>query len=335
MDKTLVTAIIAASNSGEPEQFLQPFEFHAHQQNELVFFFKPGCFNAAEHHHVQDIVELGVQELQRYRADVSGALLLSGSRLEELEIMDRHYGYINRLSKQASTLLHDHDIQQIYACLGLDTDHRPHRILGGHEFLREFPDYDVARLQTLWESKHSQKIRSGLYVQTYNIDDEPIILVNGFHPKQLAFFTAPDHKIVLLLLHSDTDWHTLKYDMVGETFPEQAKPGSIRGELYAHHTRYGLKEVTVANNMVHLSAGPFEAMFEVYNFLHANPGLHFDLPHTTMGRLMLARGLTNGDIDACLRNPAATIDGDDVDLFTLTEDTNSAEAIDLYIRHFR
>lgn len=334
MGNERVSAIMDASRAKVDERLIQSFDFNAAQQNELIFFFKPGCFNAAEHGHVQDIVELGLKELQDYNVTISGTLLLSGSRLEELEIMDRHYGYINRLSKQASKILHDDDFQHIYDELGITSGTETYQVLGGHEFLRQFPDYDAARLQTLWVSKHSHKLRSGFYIQEYEISDRHVILVNGFHPSQLAFFTDPTHKITLLLLHSDTNWHDLKYDMVGDTFPENAKVDSIRGELYNHHERYGLQEVTVSNNMVHLSAGPFEAMFEVYNFLHAIPSLNFELPRTNMGRLMHAKGLTDADIEACLNNPVTPIDGEDVDLFTLTEDKNSNDAIDLYIKHF-
>jgi hypothetical protein len=86
--------------------------------------------------------------------------------------------------------------------------------------------------------------------------------------------------------------------------------------------------------MVHLSAGPFEAMFEAHNFLHAIPGLNFDLAHTAMGRLMQAKGLTPADVEQCLKNPVATVDGEEVDLFTLTEDKNAREAIALYSEHF-
>ena len=230
--------------------------------------------------------------------------------------------------------MHDEDVQQIYNELGIISETEKYQVLGGHEFLQQFPDYDANRLQALWASKYSHKLRSGFYIQEYRISGRHVILVNGFHPSQLSFFTDPTHKITLLLLHSDTNWHDLKYDMVGDTFPENAKVDSIRGELYNHHERYGLKEVTVANNMVHLSAGPFEAMFEVYNFLHAIPSLNFDVPHTNMGRLMHAKGLTDADIEACLNNPVTTVAGEDVDLFTLTEDTNSNDAIDLYIKHF-
>jgi hypothetical protein len=334
MKNDQVSAIMTAAQSGAAECLIQPFDFETTRQNELVFFFKPGCFQAAEHGHVQDILALGLRELQAYNVMVAGILLLGGSRLDALEIMDRHYGYINRLSKHASRILHPEEIPQISAALGLTSASGQYQVLGGHEFLQRFPEYDAARLQALWTSKHSHKLRSGFYVQEYTVAEQHVILVNGFHPNQLAFFTEPTHKIALLLLQADAEWHTLKYAMVGDTFPEHASAASIRGELYRHHQRYGLNEVTVSNNMVHLSAGPFEAMFEIHNFLHAIPTLNFDVTRTNMARLMRAKGLTEKDIDRCLSNPTATIGGEEVDLFTLTEDKNSGDAIDLYVTHF-
>jgi hypothetical protein len=334
MGNELVKVIMDASASGEHERLIQPFDFMTVHQNELVFFLKPGCFQAAQHGHVQDIIELGIRELQDYHVTIAGVLMLSGTRLEELEIMDRHYGYINRLSKQASNILHDEDFQHIYEELGITSDFQNYQVLGGHEFLQHFQDYTAGQLKELWASKHSHRLRSGFYIQKYEIDGQHVILVNGFHPSQLEFFTNPVHKIVLFLLHSDTNWHDLKYDMVGDTFPENAKPTSIRGELYAHHDKYGLREVTVSNNMVHLSAGPFEAMFEVYNFLHAIPALDFDLMNTNMGRFMRAQGHSEAEVTTCCKNPVTTIHGEEVDLFTCTEDKNSKEALEAYIQHF-
>ena len=60
------------------------------------------CFNVSDAKYTQLIIEMAMEKLREYQVSISGALLLSGTRLEELEIMDRHYGYINKLSKQAS-----------------------------------------------------------------------------------------------------------------------------------------------------------------------------------------------------------------------------------------
>lgn len=335
MSERLRNAILEAIKSEETEVLIQEFDFKTDKNNELLFFFKPGCFNVPDFRNTQAIIDMVMTKLSAYQASISGVLLLSGERLEELCIMDRHYGYINKLSKQASTILHDDDFQHIYENLEITSNFEKYSILGGHEFLQRFPSFDIERLRNLWITKHSHKLRSGFYIQEYDVDNQHVILVNGFHPSQLAFFTNPTHKIVLLLLHSDTNWHALKYDLVGETFPEKAQKESIRGELYAHHEAYGLPEVTVSNNMVHLSAGPFEGLFEIYNFLHEIPASNFALSATNMARLMREKELLEEDVTRCLSNPVAMIEGEEIDLFTATEDQNSEEAIAKYQQYFR
>lgn len=334
MSEGIIPAILEATTSGEKERLIQEFDFKTDNSNELLFFFKPGCFNVRDSRNTRAILEMVITKLHAYQASISGVLLLSGERLDELGIMDRHYGYINKLSKHASTILHDEDVQHICESLAITSSFEQYVILGGHEFLQRFPSYDVERLRNLWITKHSHKLRSGFYIQEYDIDNQDVILVNGFHPSQLAFFTNPAHKIVLMLCRSDTDWHALKYDLVGDTFPENAKPDSIRGELYTHHETYGLPEVTVSNNMVHLSAGPFEALFEIYNFLHEIPASNFALHATNMARLMKEKGLLEEDVTRCLSNPVANINGEETDLFTATEDKNSEEAIEAYQHYF-
>lgn len=335
MSEGLRNAIVEAATSGENEVLIQEFDLKTDKSNELLFFFKPSCFNVPDFRNTRAIIDMVMTKLSAYQVSISGVLLLSGERLEELCIMDRHYGYINKLSKQASTILHDEDFQRIYESLEITSNLENYVILGGHEFLQRFPSFDVERLQNLWATKHSYKLRSGFYIQDYEVDNQHVILVNGFHPSQLAFFTNPAHKIALLLLHADTNWHALKYDLVGETFPEKAQKESIRGELYAHHDAYGLPEVTVSNNMVHLSAGPFEALFELYNFFHEIPASNFALSATNMAHLMRDKELLDEDVTRCLSNPIAMIDGEETDLFTATEDKNSEEAMEKYQTYFR
>lgn len=333
MATPVINHIAAAASSGAEEVLIQPFDFNQAHENELVFFFKPGCFQVNEPRNIEAIVDMALTKLQTYRVAISGVLLLSGKRLEELEIMDRHYGYINTLSKQASNILHQEDREHIYQELGITSHFERYVVLGGHEFLQRFPTYDHRSLHEMWISKHSHKLRSGFYIQQYDVDGQQVILVNGFHPSQLAVFTNPAHKIVVMLVHADTDWHALKYDLVGDTFPERAKPDSIRGELFAHHERYGVRDVTVSNNMVHLSAGPFEALFELYNFFHALPAANFALPSTNMARRMISAGASAQDVQRCLTNPKTSINGHETDLFTATEDMDSTRALEEYAHH--
>jgi len=245
--------------------------------------------------------------------------------------MDKHYGYINTLSKNASKILTKVEKDKIQELLAINNLNE-YQIIGGHEFLNSNKEFDETSLEELWLTKKSLKLRSGFYFQSYTISQKKYILINGFHPKQLRHFTTPSHMIIIILLHSNTNWKVLKNDLVGNTFPEKAEAGSIRGELYSNNSEYGLQNVTIANNCVHLSAGPFEALFEINNFLKNLQGVNFNIESTNMYKLMKNRQIQG--IDDCLKNPEAYIEDKKNDLFSFTEDKNSGEAINDYLKYF-
>jgi len=329
---SIITDIVDAAFSDSDELIARAFEFSKDKRNELLFFFKPECFLSGSPENAGRIVEMVFDKFSRYKTEVSGALLLRGNRLDELSIMDRHYGFINKLSRNASAMVGEEELSKIRESLDAGSGHC--KVLGGHEFLERFGGFNEKSLDELWLTKKSVKLRSGFYVQKYSVNGEDIILVNGFHPAQLRHFTDPSHRIVVLLLHSDADWKGLKHGMVGDTFPEKAERDSIRGELFSNSAGYGIPGVSISNNCVHLSAGPFEALFEMDNFLKDIRGVEFDLRKTNMHRLMTGRGLAAGDVERCIQNPAARINGKTTDLFTLTEDRDSEDAVSEFIRCF-
>jgi len=328
----LVKKIIEATYSDKQEILVRNFEFR-NRRNELLFFFKPECFLVENTNYTKCILDMVLQKFKQYEVEISGVLLLRGKRLEELGIMDRHYGFINKLSRKASEIIPDVELAKIKQSLGI-ADLRKYKLLGGHEFLGEFNEFDENSLNELWDSKKSIKIRSGFYIQKYNIKGENVVLINGFHPAQLRHFTNSLHKTVLLLLHSDTDWKILKNDLVGATFPEKAKQDSIRGEIFKNGHKYGIHDVSISNNCVHLSAGPFEALFEINNFLMDVQVMGFNLSMTNMFRLMIESGLSKGDIESCILNPTIQINEKQTDLFSFTENKNSSEAISDYLKYF-
>src|SRR5512145_2031873 len=74
-------------------------------QNELLLFVKPEAFIAKSADQVQKILALVFDKLQQFDAHVSGVAVVGGRVLDRLEIMSRHYGYINRLSQSASQMI--------------------------------------------------------------------------------------------------------------------------------------------------------------------------------------------------------------------------------------
>lgn len=299
------------------------------RQNELLMFIKPEILAIEDRNCLGNAIDLIWAKLSEFDATVAGVVLVGGPALEEKESMDRHYGAINVLSKNASNGLDGSDRHSVYDALAVPAADFP--LFGGHEFLNAHPAFTPATLDDLWFTKKAHKVRSGFYVQAYEDAGEKFILVNGFHPAQLAHFTEPTHRIALMLLHSDTGWADLRDQMNGDTFPERAVAGSIRGELHARPAHFGFEEVTIANNGVHLSAGPFEAMFEIANFFGSLVGTDISSTPPRIVNTMLAAGIAQDDAYRATENP----DVDDgkgakTDLFDATEHLDTEAAVALY-----
>lgn len=314
--------VIEKIRTAERAEIIQPIKVdNTRSENELVFFIKPELLDVQDDAKIATSLRLIEEKFKEYRVTVSGAAIVPGAVLEQYEIMNRHYGFINQLSRRASTMIDAETRRAMFAKLGLEDD-GSHKILGGHEFLKTF-DADLDTLSGVWFGKGAEKMRSGFYFVEETFQGQPILLVNGFHPSQLAHFTRPDHRIVLMLLHTDTDWERMKFSLVGDTFPERAKPASIRGTLFADPAAYGQAEVGINTNGVHLSAGPYEAAYEVVNFfgnlLNLDPQ---QTPPAVIQRSMDV-GVPKDLAFKLLENPAVG----DSDLFSETENLDAKDAI--------
>jgi hypothetical protein len=324
----ILDGVTTASN----ELVIRPLQLGSDSvQNELLFFFKPECFLDTARSQQAEIVHTALNLFIRFGVESSGCIVVTGTELRERQIMDRHYGFINRVSRNASTVLSADELSFLRrdANVGAQTP-----ILGGHEFLSQNPTFDEASLDKLWASKKSQKLRSGLYYESYTVDGKPVILVNGFHPAQLVHFTRDDRRIVLLVLRSDLPWKVLRSLMLGDTFPERAAVGSFRRLLYESPTRFGLSSVSIANNASHLSAGPFEALFELWNFFEKSSESCFELEKTRMWQLVKSAGVDAPAIRRSLVNPTSFIGAMEKTLFDATEDVDAMSAAHLYSQMF-
>lgn len=296
-------------------------------ENELVFFIKPELLKVKDNSKILNSLKLIEEKFAAFQVEVAGTVIIPGQVLAENEIMNRHYGFINQLSRMASEMVTEQTRQKMFEILGIEDDGTYH-ILGGHEFLRTY-QADVAILNELWFGQGAQKLRSGFYFVPENFRGDSIILVNGFHPSQLMHFTREDHRIVLMLIHSNTDWNDLKFDLVGDTFPENANPDSIRGKLFAQPELYGQDEVGINTNGVHLSAGPFEAAFEVVNFFGKTLSIKPEETPPLAIQRAIGMGMDKAQALALLDNPSVN----DSDLFSKTESLNTRQAIRFALNH--
>ena len=317
--KDLIQQILTA----EKAEIIQPIHVaETDQENELVFFVKPELFDVDDPSKIHNSLQLIEEKFDAFDVTVNGTAIVTGAFLEKYEIMNRHYGFINQLSRLASNLMDAETQQRLFSTLEIE-DQGKHNILGGHEFLKHF-NTNIATLSDIWFAQGANKMRSGFYFIEDTFQGESFILVNGFHPSQLAHFTREDHRILLMLLHTNTDWYDLKFELVGDTFPERAKPNSIRGQLFANPGHYGQKEVGINTNGVHLSAGPFEAAFEVVNFFGALLDLNPEKTPPLVIKKAQESRFSNEDALSLLDNPRLNSS----DLFSETENMNTQEAVE-------
>lgn len=290
-------------------------------QNELVFFIKPELFNVEDDAKIYNSFKLIEEKFTEYEVVIDGAAILPGQVLAEHKIMNRHYGFINQLSRLASKIVTQDTRKQLFEKLQIEDD-GTHIILGGHEFLQTYSE-NIDTLNDLWFGQGAKKLRSGFYFIDTTFNGDSILLVNGFHPSQLMHFTREDHRILLMLIHTNADWYDLKFDLVGDTFPERANPESIRGQLYAKPENYGQEEVSINTNGVHLSAGPFEAAFEVVNFFGDILSLNPEKTPPLAIKRAIELGISQSLALSFLDNPSLG----ESDLFTETENLNTVDAI--------
>lgn len=298
-------------------------------KNELLFFYKPETFEEKSPEDFANIHEMVLDTFTSYGAEISGGFIFPGKSLEAHGIMNRHYGFINQLSTGISKTISPDEKAKMLSALGLSSED-PAPILGGHEFMQEFPAYNASQTNNLWLSKPVEKFRSGFYYQLFEAEGQKVIMVNGFHPKQLEHFTAEGKYIVVFVLETDAPWEDLKDKMVGNTFPDKAVPGSIRGKLFQNKDLYNTHSCSVSKNHVHLSAGPYESFFEIWNFL-GSLEKDFDLSTTHVGASLIAGGYPAASLKEVLKNPEIATTTGSTDLFTASENMDTPAAVDLLL----
>lgn len=318
--------VVDALKSEVPCHVLKPFEFASTLQNQLLLFLKPEVFVGTTHKQQAAIVDIVFSRMNEYGLAVCGCAVLTGDFLDGTGAMDRHYGFINRVSRFGARALTDDEVCTIRSVLAEPSSAR---ILGGHEFLQMHPELTAGELNRLWATEASTKLKSGLYVRRATYGDEAIVWANAFHPAQLEHFTQCDRRIILLLLATNYPWKVLRQRFLGDTFPERAFHGSVRRVLLENGLDLGLGKVSISNNCVHLSAGPLEGLFEIENFLGSIPSLSYSRQLTCVAREAAAQGLSLDQIGVALTNPDVSLSGQAVPVFTATEDVDTVGAVAL------
>ena len=323
LKRDIIRAVTELSTSKQAaNQWIVPLgEREPDKRNHFVLFMKPELLAVRDGAKLSPILDVIGAALRQYGVETGAVRAVNGPYLARHQIMEEHYGVINRASRLGRAALSAPTLQKLEAeTPGIKS------ILGAHQFLDHYPDVSAFALDVIVNKVGSKKIASGKYYSLLNVQGERVVVLNAFHPQQLLHYTQPGQQIVAFECWSDTDWGVLRTNMTGATDPSRAVEGSIRRTLRERCRELGLHEVTTATNGVHCSAGPFEAMLEFCRFFsnHAGKTL-IRTGDTPFGHMLQERGLKAKDIAALAKNPLL---GEGY-VFNQTEEKNSDLAADL------
>jgi len=151
------TSFIKKIKSAETAEIIQPVHVgETDKQNELVFFIKPELLDVRENDKILNSLILIRDKFNEFNVTINGAAIVPGTTLEKYEIMNRHYGFINQLSRMASDMVDSETREHLFVMLDLE-DQGDHRVIGGHEFLNTF-DADVDTLSDIWFAQEALAI---------------------------------------------------------------------------------------------------------------------------------------------------------------------------------
>ena len=323
----ILKALPAVAAADEPsERWISPLrQSQPAGRNHFVLFVKPEALALEDGVNVEGVLEVVLSKLRANGIKTGAVRLLNGPYLGHYRIMEAHYGVINRASRLGEAALSQPTKKKLMAeCPGVG------QVLGAHQFLGKYPDISAFALNVLTDTLGTKKVASGKYYGVFNVGGEKVIVLNPFHPQQLLHYTQPGRAIVVFECSTDTDWAVLRNGVTGATDPTRAAPGSIRRTLLDRKSELGLRDVSTANNGVHCSAGPLEAMAEYVRFFsdHAKGEL-IDPEETPFGHLLEKHGLGKKDIAGLAKNPLLGRGADATYAFNLTEEKNSDAAADL------
>jgi hypothetical protein len=270
-------------------------------------------------------MKLVFKKLEKHKVSIDGTALFPGFAVGNYKIMDRHYGVINTLSKNASKILTKEEKDLVFKTLGISPASNV-QILGGHEAYEISGFNNTLDFDKYWLESKSAKIKSGFYVRTMKINGKETVVVDGFHPHQLAHYTESNRHLGVMLVSSNTPWSILRDEMLGNTFPENAIPDSIRGFLFKNADKYGFEKVGIDNNILHLSAGPTESLFEIDNFLKEPFGIDFIKEEAKLAESLLFAGVKAEDIKKVLN---------DKELHSILEHKDTEEAVEVIKQKFK
>ena len=206
-----------------------------------------------------------LNKFDEFEVQLHAINLLSSKYLKTFEIMDAHYGIINRVSKHGYEIISE-EAKVNFHMTYLDYLKKNPLIFGAHQFLKTYPEVSAKQLSDWTQEAGIEKFANGTYCSAIQYKGDPFLILSPFHPFQLEYFTSGEKTLIVFEGLTHTPWTKLRNELVGATNPANAINGSIRNFLFTNQGELNISTIDQRYNGIHLSAGPLEGMVEIQRF---------------------------------------------------------------------
>lgn len=322
---TLLSTAIYQDNAQTPinkELFAQNTD---DSTNEFLFFIKPELTLQDDKIDFKSISNLISDKIKEFNLSIKNIRFVNAAYLKKHQIINQHYGVIDQISGNCRKYVNQEakdKFKEIY-----NDDFDTANVYGSKEFLKEYKFLTPTGLSFAWQNSVLKKLAGGTYSQKHTFDGNTVYIINGFHPRQLEYFTSPGRAIIVMTLTGDTSWTKARSEFIGKTNPLDSVDGCIRKELALNKEKFGLVNIDSTWNGVHLSAGPIEGLIELmrYNSDFENNICQTPLNYKLGQQLISEFGADK--TNAILSNPIVKYEGKMQSVFDLSEEMNTDECI--------
>jgi hypothetical protein len=302
---------------------ITPFKGIRNKRHHFLTFLKPEILSFEKQVNINEVLNFVFSHYAKWRVDIGGMRVLSGRYLKEKNIISKNYETLHKISYYGERACSENILFKLYDLFSSEIFEGA-EILGGHQFLEIFSNISERWLDELVSQQKTIKIGSGAYAVSIVFNKKPYIILNGFYPYQSINLTTSGEVVVAIECISDHHWPILRNDFVGSIYPQSANINSFRREIFERKDKFNIKDIDIAHNGIHISPGPIESVFQLFNFFAGN---NINIESFITYTILNGHFSTN-KIKSLEKNPFMKQNNNlNSTIFELTEDMNSDEAI--------
>ncbi|WP_327341277.1 hypothetical protein [Streptomyces europaeiscabiei] len=315
----------AARPSAETDEWIRPYAPVGHaDRHQFLVMLKPELVLPRGDDGTGPLARV-LDLLEDRGVEIGAVRVLSSTFVARHAVVESHYPALNRIARTGEAGMSPAAVERLDATYpGFRA--AGGRVVGGFQLLDEVPELTPFALEVLTRNTEVAKLGTGTYAIRASVDGDDLVVLNPFHPQQVAHFTAPGGAVALLECWSELALPTIRRDLIGATDPRDAEPHSIKGTLLREGASLGLDRVSTRRNGVHVSPGAPEGMATIVRYFSAG-GAAIRPEDTAFGRRLTEAGLSAEAVAWVAGDPDVVSGEHAGPLFELTEDMDWADAL--------